>query len=92
MTGESLLVEPLSRHSMVADRPGASARPFRRGAAADALLVTTPANIRWLTGFTGSAGVLLVTGDVGPAHDRRSLPDPGRRAVGRGGRPAPSTS
>jgi Xaa-Pro aminopeptidase len=25
------------------------------------LLVTTPANIRWLTGFTGSAGVLLVT-------------------------------
>jgi Xaa-Pro aminopeptidase len=29
----------------------------------DALLVTTPANIRWLTGFTGSAGLLLVTGD-----------------------------
>ncbi len=29
----------------------------------DALVVTTPANIRWLTGFTGSAGVLL----VGPA-------------------------
>jgi len=27
------------------------------------LLVTAPANIRWLTGFTGSAGVLLVTGD-----------------------------
>jgi Xaa-Pro aminopeptidase len=27
----------------------------------DALLVTTPANIRWLTGFTGSAGVLLVS-------------------------------
>ena len=27
-----------------------------------ALVVTTPANIRWLTGFTGSAGVLLVTG------------------------------
>ena len=25
------------------------------------LLVTNPANIRWLTGFTGSAGVLLVT-------------------------------
>jgi Xaa-Pro aminopeptidase len=30
---------------------------------AEALLVTTPANIRWLTGFTGSAGLLLVTGD-----------------------------
>jgi Xaa-Pro aminopeptidase len=29
----------------------------------EALLVTTPANIRWLTGFTGSAGLLLVTGD-----------------------------
>jgi len=29
----------------------------------DALLVTTPANIRWLSGFSGSAGVLLVTGD-----------------------------
>jgi Xaa-Pro aminopeptidase len=26
----------------------------------DALLVTTPANRRWLSGFTGSAGVLLV--------------------------------
>jgi Xaa-Pro aminopeptidase len=31
--------------------------------AVDALLVTTPANIRWLTGFTGSAGLLLVTGE-----------------------------
>ncbi|MYE47408.1 MAG: Xaa-Pro dipeptidase, partial [Chloroflexi bacterium] len=27
---------------------------------ADALLVTAPANRRWLSGFTGSAGVLLV--------------------------------
>jgi Xaa-Pro aminopeptidase len=27
------------------------------------LLVTTPANVRWLSGFTGSAGILLVTGD-----------------------------
>ena len=26
----------------------------------EALVVTTPANIRWLTGFTGSAGVLMV--------------------------------
>jgi len=30
------------------------------GILADALLVTTTANIRWLTGFSGSAGVLLV--------------------------------
>ena len=29
----------------------------------DGVLVTTPANIRWLTGFTGSAGLLLVTRD-----------------------------
>jgi len=29
----------------------------------DGILVTNPANIRWLTGFTGSAGVLLVTGE-----------------------------
>lgn len=29
--------------------------------AIEALLVTTPANIRWLTGFSGSAGLLLVT-------------------------------
>jgi Xaa-Pro aminopeptidase len=27
------------------------------------LLVTTPANIRWLSGFSGSAGLLLITGD-----------------------------
>ncbi len=31
---------------------------------ADGLLVTELANIRYLTGFTGSAGVLLVTGDA----------------------------
>jgi Xaa-Pro aminopeptidase len=28
-----------------------------------AVLITTPANIRWLSGFTGSSGLLLVTGD-----------------------------
>jgi Xaa-Pro aminopeptidase len=33
------------------------------GAAIGGLLVTTPANVRWLSGFTGSAGILLVTGD-----------------------------
>ncbi|MHB1517182.1 MAG: M24 family metallopeptidase [Acidimicrobiales bacterium] len=31
------------------------------GARVDALVVTTPANVRWLTGFSGSAGLLLVT-------------------------------
>jgi Xaa-Pro aminopeptidase len=33
------------------------------GAQIDAILVTKLANVRYLTGFTGSAGVLLVTGD-----------------------------
>ena len=33
------------------------------GQAIGALLVTTPANIRWLSGFSGSAGLLLVTAD-----------------------------
>ncbi|HEX4245640.1 MAG TPA: aminopeptidase P family N-terminal domain-containing protein, partial [Acidimicrobiales bacterium] len=32
-------------------------------AGVEGLLVTTAANIRWLTGFTGSAGLLLVTPD-----------------------------
>ena len=39
----------------------------------DGLLVTTPSNRRWLAGFTGSAGVLLVTGDLARfATDSRS--------------------
>ncbi len=38
-------------------------RPRVAEAGADSLLVTTLANIRYLTGFTGSAGLLLVTGD-----------------------------
>jgi len=29
----------------------------------DALIVSAPANIRYLTGFTGSAGIVVVTGD-----------------------------
>ncbi len=33
------------------------------GQAIGGLLVTTPANIRWLSGFSGSAGLLLVTAD-----------------------------
>ena len=33
------------------------------GGAVGGLLVTTRANIRWLTGFGGSAGLLLVTSD-----------------------------
>ncbi|HWD50943.1 MAG TPA: Xaa-Pro peptidase family protein [Acidimicrobiales bacterium] len=39
------------------------ADPDADGAGVEALLVTTPANIRWLTGFSGSAGLLLVGAD-----------------------------
>src|ERR1019366_3688469 len=39
------------------DRAGADGRPV------DGLLVTNATSIRWLSGFTGSAGLLLVTGD-----------------------------
>ena len=45
-----------SLRAILADS-GADGRPV------DGLLVTTPANIRWLTGFSGSAGLLLVTPD-----------------------------
>ena len=47
------------RRYRVAGRLDAAASPIRR--AVDALLVTTLPNIRYLTGFTGSAGVLVVT-------------------------------
>jgi Xaa-Pro aminopeptidase len=48
------------------DVPGRLARlaPRLETAGTDALLVTTLANIRYLTGFTGSAAVLLVTADA----------------------------
>jgi len=38
-------------------------RPLVAAAGADSLLVTTLPNVRYLTGFSGSAGLLLVTGD-----------------------------
>ena len=51
-------IEPLSVAGRI-DR----LRAALAGAEADALLVTTMANLRYLTGFTGSAALLLVTGD-----------------------------
>jgi Xaa-Pro aminopeptidase len=47
----------LARLRQLFDTAGADESPV------EALLVTTPANIRWLSGFTGSAGLLLVTKD-----------------------------
>jgi Xaa-Pro aminopeptidase len=46
----------------VADRV-ARLRPGIESAGVDALLVTALPNVRYLTGFSGSAGALLVTGD-----------------------------
>ncbi|MEZ4516385.1 MAG: Xaa-Pro peptidase family protein [Chloroflexota bacterium] len=47
----------------------------------DAVLVTTPANRRWLTGFTGSAGQLLLTPDKAIlATDSRYWVQVGREA------------
>ena len=43
----------------------ARVRDAVREAGCDALLVTRLVNVRWLTGFTGSAALLLVTpGDM----------------------------
>ena len=52
----------------------------------DALVVTTLPNVRYLTGFSGSAAVLVVTRDLSRAHDRRSLPHPVGRAAAAGRR------
>jgi len=40
-----------------------SARSAMAGAELDAFLVTSAINVRWLTGFTGSAGVVLIRPD-----------------------------
>jgi Xaa-Pro aminopeptidase len=60
------LSEPMAPLSVVGrlDRVRAAlAAQLSDGILPDALLVTTAANLRWLTGFTGSAGVLLVGAD-----------------------------
>ena len=33
---------------------------------ADGVLLTSPVNVRWASGFTGSSGALVVTPDQGP--------------------------
>ncbi|MEX2446724.1 MAG: Xaa-Pro peptidase family protein [Dehalococcoidia bacterium] len=49
----------------------------------DALLVTTPSNRRWISGFTGSAGVVLVTRDEARfATDSRYWEQVGRECPG----------
>ena len=49
--------------------------------AVDALLVTTPSNRRWISGFTGSAGVLLISAETRADRDR--LPATGSRSPDR---------
>jgi len=48
----------------VAERRRAALRDRLAAADLDALVVTAPVNLRWLTGFTGSTGALLVTADA----------------------------
>jgi Xaa-Pro aminopeptidase len=43
----------------------------------DVLLITTPVNVRYLTGFTGSSGLALVAGADVPARPRESGEVPG---------------
>lgn len=59
MTGAPLFAEPLPPLD-VSGRLDRLRETFP-DAGVDGLLVTASANIRWLTGFTGSAGLLLVT-------------------------------
>ncbi len=51
---------PLEVNGRIARLRRALADAGEGGERIDALLVTNPVNIRWLTGFSGSAGVLLV--------------------------------
>ncbi|HEY4947765.1 MAG TPA: Xaa-Pro peptidase family protein, partial [Acidimicrobiales bacterium] len=51
------VVGRLDRLRALLDQAGADGQPV------DGLLVTNPTSIRWLSGFSGSAGLLLVTGD-----------------------------
>jgi Xaa-Pro aminopeptidase len=62
MTGAPDSLPPLQVTGRL-DRLRARFVPEDDGPAVTALLVTTPANIRWLSGFSGSSGLLLVTGD-----------------------------
>jgi Xaa-Pro aminopeptidase len=75
LVADEMTLEPIAS-APSADLPGAGVlpamdvaarstrlRPLFPDAGIDALVVTNPANIRYLTSFTGSAGVVLVTSD-----------------------------
>ena len=67
----------------VAGRGRPRSGPRWTAAEVDALLVTDLTNVRYLTGFTGSAALLLVTADGAPVRHRRSLRRAGRRPARR---------
>ncbi len=55
---------PARRRALAAPRGGASEREV------DVLLVGTPVNVRYLTGFTGSNGLALILAEQGPPRHR----------------------
>ena len=57
---------------------------------ADALLVTKLVNVRWLTGFTGSAGMASCAGRPGAARHRRPLPTQAAEQVAAAGLDRPT--
>ena len=57
-------------------------RDLLDGAGCEALLVSSHSNIRYLTGFSGSAGLLMVRADDAVHRHRRALRGPGAGRAG----------
>lgn len=56
-------LQPMDRSARI-DRLRAALGRWGEGGGVEAMVVHKPANIRWLTGFTGSNGLLLVTDEA----------------------------
>ena len=83
---ELLCIDVASLPPMDVAGAGRSAAAALAGAGCDALLVTHLANIRYLTGFTGSAALLLVLPDALLFVTDGRYERAGGRAAGRGRR------